>query len=957
MSIVRNPIPDAHLHPPRECDEQRCREKRERDGRDLAVAYASDSTAKTSIPDFKCPNFNKGCAKGAFLYPRKIKVDENFAEGYRIHYHQGIDIGGVDGLTQIISVVNGKVREASAEPVKGYGGYGRFVEIEGEDGLFYLHAHCAEVLVKKGDSVKEQDRIAIVGRTGFETPEETVHEIAHCERLKAWREAGHDMAQQPQPPKDIELIGKDGRKRTMGFMGQHLHFEVSKHPFGSSHALIASPLLPPKKIKVDRSIEGDHKDFTEDPRAVLEGLGDWGQSSVQPVYFPTGELVTPQSIEPMHERVEHQDGGGYFPIGANNYWHGGVHLRGSEGKQILTPLPGTIVAVRLDEDPARAVHEFGSANFILLKHEIAEHLAAKLAAKPSSSSGGSSAPAVVKVGAGGKSGNADYVLAIKRMLHAIGPAGSELPFYAPADEGDVTQPAVDEALIGAIRAFQQDVVTGSSAKKLKVNGTIAIPGSFWNALRARADAAEPESEPKPSKAPAPTGPATKTVYSLYMHLQPAKVDAARAKEVSWLSRAKVEPRAEEKEKAERERAEAEELERAEASYEMTGAVGPANSKVENLPADVTWVKRRLIRLGYYEGAVDEHSGETLVSAIRAFQGRHGPKQSVPDGIVGANKGTCGLLKKTPTELGLDKKRGTAIDPEFLRRIRETELAEGATGHEIAKVVSGLSVPVQAGDVLWTMGAGSLRQQGAQAALTHWEIFSEHALIQTWTQKVDTTKDLLVDATVGLVAEIESVEELEDDEKKLSANEVSTYFRSGLGKHLRTYQCQFHHEAAFSPADVKAAAEREGDEFPEWITSQVAPYLWWQQAADVLPGSALVWHYNPIEFVAEYARASGLFAGQLIVRVTRLGRPVSAVLVMLSSPGQPTRRARANEEGLASFGGLIPGRYRAEVEDSVGQTSGVARATANLGVRETAQVEIKMSPVGSSSASPWFSAAG
>jgi hypothetical protein len=114
---------------------------------------------------FTCPNHESdghagGCETRAFTYPRGISKKGSF------HYHQGIDIGNTVGQT-IVSVVDGIVVTACdgvpLDNPKSYrfSGYGKVVIVKGKsDGLYYFHAHCAELLVKEGDEVFEQMPIA-----------------------------------------------------------------------------------------------------------------------------------------------------------------------------------------------------------------------------------------------------------------------------------------------------------------------------------------------------------------------------------------------------------------------------------------------------------------------------------------------------------------------------------------------------------------------------------------------------------------------------------------------------------------------------------------------------------------------------------------------------------------------------------------------------------------------------
>ncbi len=59
------------------------------------------------------------------------------------------------------------------------------------------------------------------------------------------------------------------------------------------------------------------------------------------------------------------DSGGFFPVGIEATWHGGIHLPIRVGGQVRAMLDGVVVAARNGPIPAG-----GSNNFVLLRHEI-----------------------------------------------------------------------------------------------------------------------------------------------------------------------------------------------------------------------------------------------------------------------------------------------------------------------------------------------------------------------------------------------------------------------------------------------------------------------------------------------------------------------------------------------------------------------------------------------------------
>jgi murein DD-endopeptidase MepM/ murein hydrolase activator NlpD len=79
-------------------------------------------------------------------------------------FHTGIDIGVPTG-TPIIAAHDGVVTKV----VNGTTGYGKYIVIEGEDGISSRYAHCDALLAAVGQEVKQGDAIAASGDTGNST--------------------------------------------------------------------------------------------------------------------------------------------------------------------------------------------------------------------------------------------------------------------------------------------------------------------------------------------------------------------------------------------------------------------------------------------------------------------------------------------------------------------------------------------------------------------------------------------------------------------------------------------------------------------------------------------------------------------------------------------------------------------------------------------------------------------
>lgn len=108
--------------------------------------------------------------------PCKGEMTSDF--GYRIHplygfskLHNGCDFTADYG-TKIYATADGQVVRS-----EWYGGYGNTVEIQHASGLKTLYAHCEELKVKKGQSVKKGELIATVGTTGLSSGPHCHYEV------------------------------------------------------------------------------------------------------------------------------------------------------------------------------------------------------------------------------------------------------------------------------------------------------------------------------------------------------------------------------------------------------------------------------------------------------------------------------------------------------------------------------------------------------------------------------------------------------------------------------------------------------------------------------------------------------------------------------------------------------------------------------------------------------------
>ncbi|MBL4687074.1 MAG: peptidoglycan DD-metalloendopeptidase family protein, partial [Nannocystaceae bacterium] len=561
------------------------------------------------------------------------------------------EVSDPDGVAKprsvIVSVVSGKVKHAD-QAWKGKKGYGIRVVIEGDDNLFYIHAHCYKALVRKGDIVVEHQPIAIVGRTGIATSS----------------------------------------------IPDHLHFEVSSQ---AGHNIGAA----------DETELGELPLYRQDPLEMLAKLGSWGESDT---FLPhNAEKTAGNSAEALHRAVEQDSTGGYFPLGANNFWHGGVHLSMPVGHVVYAPFGGTVVAARLGSDPDAVNGAYGSTNFILLRHEIGVSAFRELQRKPGDPPPPPSIdpkPTKKNPAVGmGKSNPAVTVKQVKRRLFELG--------HYPTDENEeqrLESSGIDGVDVAAIKSFQ--IAVGPKKKSWESwwpDGVIDVPGHTWSALFPKGPPEEPGGPEEPEPPPPESLDPERTIYSLFMHLEPLDADAALAKGIAWLPPEVDDDQAE-----------------AISHKNTTDVAGGMGAK-----ADVAWVKKRLIRFKFFaEGGTDDE----FDAAIRSFQDQHPfkkeSKKKWVDGLVGhtgGNKSTIGFLRKTAAELG-GEPPVAGVDRELVAKLNELgpDGAPSVLVDEDLRTFFPRGLNVAGGDPLWASGtAAGFEGDGGTATKEeiHWEMFS------------------------------------------------------------------------------------------------------------------------------------------------------------------------------------------------------------------------------------------
>lgn len=101
--------------------------------------------------------------KGVLIWPAKGTLTSGFGQRNG-RKHEGIDIAAPKG-TPIYSAAAGNVVFSGWGPT----GYGKMVIIKHQHHLTTVYAHNSKLLVKKGSSVKQGQKIALMGSTGRST--------------------------------------------------------------------------------------------------------------------------------------------------------------------------------------------------------------------------------------------------------------------------------------------------------------------------------------------------------------------------------------------------------------------------------------------------------------------------------------------------------------------------------------------------------------------------------------------------------------------------------------------------------------------------------------------------------------------------------------------------------------------------------------------------------------------
>lgn len=92
-------------------------------------------------------------------------------------------------------------------------------------------------------------------------------------------------------------------------------------------------------------------------------------------YESTDDLkISSRLLEASYKHTEKSKKGGYFPLGANTTWHGGIHLRSTlkPSMPVIAMAAGEVIATRLEKVADPADSYWGSRNFVLMRHTLDE---------------------------------------------------------------------------------------------------------------------------------------------------------------------------------------------------------------------------------------------------------------------------------------------------------------------------------------------------------------------------------------------------------------------------------------------------------------------------------------------------------------------------------------------------------------------------------------------------------
>ncbi|MCA9696406.1 MAG: peptidoglycan-binding protein [Myxococcales bacterium] len=476
---------------------------------------------------------------------------------------------------------------------------------------------------KSGDGAKEWIAANFPGKGAVITVAASSNLFLHVypSYAKMVREKVSELWQAPwdQLPTNMKEVLVDLAYR--GDLQRDKSQKPTKHEKLIKPSVVANDFVAFRKLMTDYQYWQDNtnlkraKNGTVNQRITargkwLEGGATGGSGGVHfPVDLGKGTAAGPDNADAFYEHNEVEFKGGYFPIGANTVWHGGVHLHVKRGTPVRAMWDGKLVAARLPDDVGKAGGHFGSRCFVLVSHEASGATLNKLTLK------GKLTGYKIRIGA-------------VNLRAKASTSGDKLATLGKGDE--LTRVGGKDTKADGYTWAQVKVAKAKDPAAAGLQGYVAIRAEWYYAVR------EEKTVEKLDEAK------TYTFYSLYMHLDHERLDgSSRAlDEVRWLHAAP-----------------------ATSSDALGGDVGEPPSA--NAKADVQKVQERLTVHGAYSGASTGSYDAATKAAIGKFQDKMVSDKVIgkTDHVISAKGKTWKALQRAP------KREHPELDATIVEKLR------------------------------------------------------------------------------------------------------------------------------------------------------------------------------------------------------------------------------------------------------------------------------------------------
>lgn len=301
--------------------------------------------------------------------------------------------------------------------------------------------------------------------------------------------------------------------------------------------------------------------------------------------------------------------------------------------------------------------------------------------------------------------------------------------------------------------------------------------------------------------------------------------------------------------------------------EILGSVG-RNGR--NRRADTELVQTMLTRAGIDPGPIDGFIGPKTNAAIVKFQET---LYSNPDGRIDVGGSTWGALVHAAA--GAPKTYG--FDAALLQQV--------AGGGFVT-----CEKPVAAGDPLWIVGPDA----DGEAHLVHWEIFSEHNVLNGIPQASDESP--FQADTAAIVSALKGKGWFPEGTLPAQRDIARFYAGNKAAQGLRDYAVRFWSEWGL---DVAAAIKAMTPYvFTDGLAEQLEPYQWFKP--DLLAGAGLpdplCWHYHPVRFCELIAE---MYSPRALPPPWK-PQPTAADVEAPATPDDEAQAPEAADEGMLLF---------------------------------------------------------